>query len=90
MAEKWVENWVLKWAEGTILGFAQGNIELNRTLGMLRRAIEMMGGDDKLYAIIENVEKNPVYLPRMSSREKATRLKPLREALRKEGSASSR
>ena len=88
--ERWVEDWALKWAEGTILGFAQGRIELNRALGMLRKAIEMIGGDDKLYAIIENIEKNPVYLPRMSSKEKVAKLRPLREALHKEESVRSR
>ena len=80
--EGWAEDWALKWAEGTILGFARGRIELNRALGMLRRATQMIGNDDKLYAIIENIEKNPVYLPTMSCKEKVAKLKPLREALR--------
>ena len=80
MASEFVEQWSLKWAEGTILGFAKGNIELNRAVGMLRRAGEIIG-DDKLLAIIENIEKNPVYLPTLTPEEKAKRLKPLKDVL---------
>lgn len=86
--ERWVEDWALKWAEGTILGFARGRIELNRALGMLRKAIEMIGDDDKIYAIIKNIEKNPIYLPRTSN--KVAKLRQLREALHKEESVRSR
>ncbi len=47
---------------------------------MLRRAVEVIG-DDKLSAIVRNVEENPVYLPTIPPEEKVKRLKPLKEAL---------
>ena len=77
---EFIQQWALKWAEGTIRGFAKGNIELKRAIGMLRRATEI-SGSDKLSAIIRNVEENPVYLPTISPEEKVKRLKPLKEAL---------
>lgn len=80
MSSEFVEQWALKWAEGTILGFAKGNIELNRAVGMLRRSMEIIG-KDKLSAIIRNIEENPIYLHNLSQKEKAKRLKPLKETL---------
>jgi len=38
-------------------------------------------GRDKVHAIIENVEKNPLYLPTMGPAKKTAKLKQLREAL---------
>jgi len=75
-----VERWYRKWAEGVVLGFARGRIELSRALGMLRRASEVIGAD-VVFAIIRNVEENPVYLPYMTTEEKASRLRPLKEGL---------
>jgi len=76
------KEWALKWAEGTILGFARGRIELNRAHGMLKKAEEVIG-DDKLLAIIMNIEGNPIYLPYMTAKEKATKLEPLKRALKR-------
>ena len=81
--------WALKWAEGTIVGFARGRIELNRAAGMLRRSAELIG-DDRLSAIIKNIEENPIYLPGMTVAEKVAKLKPLRKALEAGKSAKSR
>jgi len=75
------KEWALKWAEGTILGFARDRIELNRARGMLQRAVELIG-DDKLLAIIMNIERNPVYLPHMTVKEKVAKLEPLKKALK--------
>lgn len=87
--KEWAESWAMKWAEGTMLGFMLGRIEPNRALGMLRKAKEMIGGADKLYAIIENIERNPVYLPKMSKEEKAAKLNLLKRVLREEKYARS-
>ena len=80
--EEFVTDWALKWAEGTILGFVRGGIDLTRAVGMLGRAAEMIGSH-KLFAIIRNIEENPVYLPYMSQKDKVTKIKPLVEALKK-------
>lgn len=81
MTSEFAMEWSLKWAEGTILGYVRRRIELNRAKGMLRRAMEVIG-KDKLSAIIENIEKNPVYyLPTISPEEKAKRLELLKKEL---------
>lgn len=81
MSSEFAMEWSLKWAEGTILGYVRRRIELNRAKGMLRRAMEVIG-KDKLSAIIENIEKNPVYyLPTISTEEKAEKLELLRKEL---------
>ena len=80
MSSDFAREWSLKWAEGVILGFARGRIELNRALGMIRTASKMVQ-ERELEAILANIESNPVYLPSMTSDEKKTKLKPLKEAL---------
>lgn len=81
MSSEFAMEWFLKWAEGTILGYVRRRIQLNRAKGMLRRAMEVIG-KDKLSAIIENIEKNPVYyLPTISPGEKAEKLELLRKEL---------
>jgi len=84
-----VERWYRKWAEGVVLGFARGRIELSRALGMLRRASEVIGAD-VVFAIIRNVEENPVYLPYMTTEEKVSRLRPLKEGLAPAGISMGR
>jgi len=81
MSSEFGMQWTLKWAEGTILGYVRKRIELNRAKGMLRKAMEIIG-KDKLSAIFKNIEENPIYyLPTMSPKEKAERLKLLKKEL---------
>ena len=70
----------MKWVEGTILGFAKGRLELNRAVGMLRRALDVVK-EGELRAIFANIESNPIYLPSMTPEKKKAKVKPLREAL---------
>jgi hypothetical protein len=78
--ETFVKDWGMNWAEGVLLGFARERIELNRATGMLRTAIKIIG-KDKLKAIIETIEKGPVYLPNLSYQEKVSKFKPLKKAI---------
>jgi len=78
-----LKEWALKWAQGVILGFCRGKIELNRVIGMLRRAEKYGVKSDELLSIIEVIEESPVYLPFMSNEEKRSKLKPLKEIFNK-------
>ena len=66
-----------------MLGFARNRIELNRALGMLRKAKELGVKDDELLSIIEVIENSPVYLPFMTQEEKKLKFKQIRNALKK-------
>ena len=83
MSSEFAKRWALKWTEGVLLGFARNRIELNRALGMLRKAKELGVKDDELLSIIEVIENSPVYLPFMTQEEKKLKFKQIRNALKK-------
>ena len=78
-----MKEWALKWVEGSVLSYARERTSLNVVLGRIRRAVESYGvnrGDVR--AIIEVIQKSPVYLPALSVEEKSIKLIPLKEKLK--------
>ncbi len=83
--DTFTREWSLKWVEGVMIGFARDRLERPRAIGMLRTARRKFGvKDEELRAILSGIETNPIYLPSMTPRQKAAKLKPIREAMDKE------
>jgi hypothetical protein len=77
-----VREWSLRWAEGVMLGLARARLEPRRAFGMLRTARRKFRVTEKdLGAILFAIENSPRYLPGLTQRQKATKLKPIREAI---------
>ncbi len=72
--------WALKWAEGCVIGYVRGTLEERKAIPMLKRAIDMLSPSE-VKKIIENVWKNPVYLPSMDTRTKKAKAKELLKKL---------
>jgi len=79
---EFAREWALKWVEGVLLGFARNRIELNRALGMLRRAKDYGVSVSDILSIIEVIENSPAYLPSMTQKEKKLKFKQIRDALK--------
>jgi hypothetical protein len=85
-AEPWTREWALKWVEGSVLSYAKGKTSLNILLGRIRRAIKSYGiNRDDVLAIMDVIQKSPVYLPTFSKEEKSSKLNPLKEKLKEGG-----
>jgi hypothetical protein len=82
MPSTYPKDWALKWIEGSMVSYIAGRTSLNILLGRIKRAIEDYGVDrSEVLAIIDVIERSPVYLPSLSQEEKGSRLEPLRRAL---------
>ncbi|NIR87251.1 hypothetical protein GWO13_06650 [Candidatus Bathyarchaeota archaeon] len=64
------------------MSYTNGGISLNIILGRIRRAMERYGiKRGNVLAIIELLQKNPVYLPLLSEEERFSKLRPLKKML---------
>lgn len=80
--QEWFTEWALKWVEHSILSYTNGETSLNILLGRIRRAMERYGiKRGNVLAIIELLQKNPVYLPLLSEEERSSKLRPLKKML---------
>lgn len=74
--------WALKWIEGSIISYMEGGTALNILVGRIRKAIDSYDVQkDDVFTIIDVIQNSPVYFPRLSREEKASRLQPLKEVL---------
>ncbi len=80
--DTFVREWSLKWAEGVVIGFARDRLDRPRAFGMLRTALRKLGvKEEELTAILRAIETSPIYLPSMTSQQKAAKLNPIWEAI---------
>ena len=74
--------WALKWVEGSIIGYIKGSTPLNILIGRIKRSITSYRVTmEDVEAIIDMIERNPVYLPDLPRQQKLTRIKLLRGAM---------
>lgn len=72
----------MKWIEGSIVSYMNSGTAFNILIGRIRKAIGNYGiQKDDVLAIIDVIQSSPVYLPALSREEKASKLRPLREAV---------
>jgi len=82
MPSTYPKDWALKWIEGSTVSYITGRTSLNILLGRIKRAVEDYGVDkSEVLAIIDVIERSPVYLPSLSREEKGSKLEPLRRAV---------
>jgi hypothetical protein len=82
MPNTYPKSWVLKWIEGSTVSYIAGRTSLNILLGRIKKAVENYGVDrNEVLAIIDVIERSPVYLPSLSQEEKSSKLEPLRKAI---------
>ncbi len=79
------KEWALKWIEGSIESYAGERTTMNILLGRIKRAMESHGvTKGEILAVVDAIERSPVYLPSLNPSEKTARLKPLKKALEDE------
>jgi hypothetical protein len=77
-----MREWALKWIEGSLISLIKGNTPLNIVIGRIKRSIESYGVKPRdVMSLISSIESNPVYLPSLSSEEKTTKLKPVKDVI---------
>lgn len=79
-----IKSWALKWLEGSLVSYAKGSTHLNVVIGRIEKCIKSYGvNTDEIKAIIEVIIQNPAYLPTLSTTDKMTRLKPVKDIIKK-------
>ncbi len=78
-----IKEWALKWVEGSILSYIKGRTSLNILLGRIKKAVNSYGvSREDVLELIGLIQTSPIYLPALSPKEKAAKLKPLKDRLK--------